>query len=95
MQHEVRGCSRQKTVDFHKCDVDKGNVVVFGQQDSYIENTSTGQRIPTNRIKVVFVMQLKAQTSADSTKMGGREGSKNPTRIRLSARRFVNAVRPS
>ena len=69
MQHEVRGCSRQKTVDFRKCDVDKGNVVVFGQQDSYIENTSTGQRIPTNRRNVVFVMQLKAQTSADSTKM--------------------------
>ena len=29
--------------------VDEGNMVVFGPQESYIENTRTAQRIPTNR----------------------------------------------
>ena len=53
----------------------KGNVVGFGQQDSHIENTSTGQRIPKNRRNAVLVMQLKAQTSVDSTKMVGFEDS--------------------
>ena len=29
-----------------RANVDEGNIVVFGQRESYIENTSTGQRIP-------------------------------------------------
>ena len=41
--------------------VDEGNVVVFGQQDSDIENRSTGQSIPMSRRKGVFVVQLNAQ----------------------------------
>ena len=36
--------------------VDEDNVVVFVQQDSYIENTSTGQMIPMRRRKGVFVV---------------------------------------
>ena len=31
--------------------VDEGNIVVLGLQESYIENTSTGERIPMNRKK--------------------------------------------
>ena len=30
-------------------DVDEGNIVVFGPQASYVENSSAGQRIPMNR----------------------------------------------
>ena len=48
---------------------------MFGQQDSYIENASTGQIIPMSRRNAMFVRQLKAQTSADSTKMMGFEES--------------------
>ena len=29
--------------------VDEGNIVEFGPQESYIENTSTGKKIPLNR----------------------------------------------
>ena len=36
--------------------VDEGNVVVFGQHESFIENTNTGQRIPMSRRNGVFVM---------------------------------------
>ena len=39
--------------------VDGGNVVVFGPQDSSIENTSTCLRIPMGKRNDVFVMQLK------------------------------------
>ena len=41
--------------------VDEGNVVVFGQDESFIENTNTGQRIPMSRRDGVFVMRLDAQ----------------------------------
>ena len=40
--------------------VDEGNVVVCGQQDSYIQNMSTGQRIPMRR-NGAFLVQLDAQ----------------------------------
>ena len=36
--------------------VDEGNIVVLGPQDSYIENTSTRQRIRMSRRKGVFVV---------------------------------------
>ena len=48
--------------------VDEGNVVVFGQQDSYIENMSTGHRIPMRRRNGAFVVQLDAQDRAETTK---------------------------
>ena len=37
--------------------VDEGNIVVFGSQDSYIENTSTGQRSPL----IPFIVNTKRQ----------------------------------
>ena len=46
------------------------STVVFGPQDSHIENTSTGQRLPMTRRNGVVVMQLKAQAGADETKDG-------------------------
>ena len=48
--------------------VDGGNIVVFGPQDSYVENRSMGQRMPMSRRNGVFVMQLKAQPSTDATR---------------------------
>ena len=48
--------------------VDGGNIVVFGPQDSFFENRSTGQRMPMSRRNGVFVMQLKAQPSTDATR---------------------------
>ena len=48
--------------------VDGGNIVLFGPQDSYIENRSTGQKMPMSRRNGVFVMQLKAQPSTDATR---------------------------
>ena len=41
--------------------VDEGNIVLLEPQESYIENTSTGQRIPTIRRQGVFVVQLDAR----------------------------------
>ena len=38
--------------------VDQGNVVVFGQHESFIENVSSGQRIPVCMRNGVFVMIL-------------------------------------
>ena len=40
--------------------VHEGNIVVVGPQESYIKNTSIGQRIPMNRRHGVFVVQLDA-----------------------------------
>ena len=48
--------------------VDKVNIVVFGPWESYIENTSIGQRIPKSRRKRVFVVQLDAQADTRSMK---------------------------
>ena len=48
--------------------VDEGNVVVFGQHESFIENVSTGQRIPMCRRNGVFVMQLDTQPCQKTTK---------------------------
>ena len=48
--------------------VDEGNIVVIGSQESYIENTGNGKRIPVIRRKGVFVVQLGAQAGARSTK---------------------------
>ena len=45
--------------------VDEGNVVVFGQQDSYIENTIMGQRIPMSGRKGVFVVRLDAKVGEE------------------------------
>ena len=42
--------------------VDEGNVVVFGQHESFIENVSTGQR------NGVFVMRLDTQPCQKTTK---------------------------
>ena len=41
--------------------VDEGNVVVFGQRESFIENTNTGQKVPMCKRNGVFVMRLDAQ----------------------------------
>ena len=49
--------------------VDERNIVVFGPQESYIENTSTGNRIPMNRRQGVFVVLLDARAGARSTKI--------------------------
>ena len=38
-----------------------GHKVVFGRRESYIENEGTGQRIPMERRKRVFVVWLDAQ----------------------------------
>ena len=38
--------------------VDEGNVVVFGQHESFIENISTGQWIPMCRRNGVFVIAI-------------------------------------
>ena len=48
--------------------VDEGNVVVFGHRESFIENVSTGQRIPMCRRNGVFVMQLDTQPCQKTTK---------------------------
>ena len=48
---------------------DGGNIVVIGPWDSYIENRSTGQRMPMSRRNGVFVMQLKAVPSTHATRM--------------------------
>ena len=48
--------------------VDKENIVAFGTQESYIENTSTGQRISMNRRQGVLVVQLDARAGTRSTK---------------------------
>ena len=48
--------------------VDEVNVVVFGQHDSFIENASTGQRIPMCRRNGVFVMRLDTHTCQKTTK---------------------------
>ena len=48
--------------------VDEGKVVVFGPQDSYIENISTGQRIPASRRKGVFMVHLDARAGSKVTK---------------------------
>ena len=45
-----------------------GNVVVFGQHESFIENVSTGQRIPVCRRTGVFVMRLDTQPCQKTTK---------------------------
>ena len=48
--------------------VDEGNVVVFGQHESFIENVSTGQRIPTCRRNGAFVMRVDIQPCQKTTK---------------------------
>ena len=48
--------------------VDVGNVVVFGQRESFIENMSTSKRIPMCRMSGVFVMRLDAQLCQKATK---------------------------
>ena len=44
--------------------VDERTVVVFGQHELFIENGSTGQRIPMCRKNGVFVMRLDAQRTS-------------------------------
>ena len=46
---------------------DWGISVAFGPQESYIKNTSTGQRIPMHRRQGVFVVQLDARAGTRST----------------------------
>ena len=48
--------------------VDEGNVVVFGQHESFIENVSTGQRIPMCRRNGVFMMRVDTQPCQKTTK---------------------------
>ena len=57
------GADVQRPLASVSATVDRGNTVVFGPQDSHIENRSTGQRLPMTRRNGVFVMQLKAQAS--------------------------------
>ena len=45
--------------------VDEGNVFVFGQHESSIENVTTGQRILMCRRNGVFVMRLDSTMSED------------------------------
>ena len=47
---------------------DGGSIVVIGPWDSYVENRSTGQRMPTSSRNGVFVMQLKALPSTHATR---------------------------
>ena len=49
---------------FVSATVDEGNIVVFGPQESYIENTSTGRSIPTSTRTGVLVIQLDAQAGS-------------------------------
>ena len=44
---------------------DGGDKVAFGQQESYIENESTCQKVSTGQQKNVFVVQLNAVTGGD------------------------------
>ena len=41
---------------------------MFGPQESFIENTGIGQRIPMSRRTAVFVVQVEAQAGSKSTK---------------------------
>ena len=47
---------------------DGGSIVVIGPWDSYVENRSTGQRMPMSSRNGVFVMQLKALSSTHATR---------------------------
>ena len=49
--------------------VNKGNIVAFAPQESYMETTSIGQRIPMNRRQGVFAVQLDARAGTRSPKM--------------------------
>ena len=49
----------------------EGHIVVFGPQESYIEKTSTGQRIPMSGRNGVFVVQLGAQAGSRTSKIVG------------------------
>ena len=46
--------------------MDAGSKVVFGRQESYSENESTGQMIPMSRRKGVFVVRLNAIEGEDA-----------------------------
>ena len=48
--------------------VEEGNVIVFGQHESFIETVSKDQRIPMCRRNGVFVMQLDTQPCQKTTK---------------------------
>ena len=67
--------------DAQKCDVKfldadvkrplssvSADIVVCGPQESYIENTFVGQRIPLSRRTGMFVLQLDAQAGSRKTK---------------------------
>ena len=58
----------KRPLAFVRATVAEGNMVVFGAQESCVENTSTGQRIPTNRRRGVVAVQLDARAGARSTK---------------------------
>ena len=48
--------------------VDQGNVVVFGQHESFIENVSTCQRNPMCMKNGLFMMRLDTQPGMKVTK---------------------------
>ena len=52
--------------------VDEGNVVVFGQHKSFIENVSTGQRIPMCRRNRVLQSANKSEKQCVPTSEGRR-----------------------
>ena len=52
--------------------VDEGNKVVFGKEDSYIENLATGQRIPLQRKNGVFMFRIEKD---EDTKMNIGRGA--------------------
>ena len=78
--------------------VDEGHIVVFGPQESYIENMGTGQRIPLSRSQGVFVMRLDARAGTRSTKtvkfdeLNTNSVSWWPARTNMR-KTFVNALR--
>ena len=82
--------------------VDGGNVVVFGQHESFIENVSTGQRIPMCRRNGVFVVRLDTQPCQRATKSVRLkeedviEKMSGFTRLarRTTRKQFADAVRP-
>ena len=49
MQHEVLSLTSERPLDSVSANVDEGNIFAFGPQESYIENTSTWQRMAMNR----------------------------------------------
>ena len=57
--------------------VDQGNRVVFDPHEPYVENVTTGQRLPMVRRRGVFVMELEV----DGTKKKGARKDKGAMEV--------------